>query len=481
MSLQPHMVSNESNEQHDHTYIAQQMHHGLSLDQRDSQRPLQSAHSPSHEHDDDHNAEQNSNGQNGKTGFLAKFKGKLKRQNSRPRKASNTDNNKDNAVEQKSNKQIERKLQEEEMEQKSTLEILLLGAGGGGKTTVFKQMQKLFRGRIDAKEMEFALDDIRENVMGDIIDLCKYNLELNAEYAQKTADDAKQNENNEDEDTNPYQIETTALQQVCQRIASLNAIDQASRFLTKSMAKDITLLWKEAAMKQTWETRRKSHIMDNTPWFLDKVEEIARSDWTVTFDDFVRLRDHTTGVVHKKFLVQTEHGNYKFDVTDVGGQRSERRKWLKLFDNVDVVVYIMNLAGYDQVLYEDNTKNCLAETLELFHSTCQSKAFKETDFVIFFNKVDIFEEKIKTVPFTVFKPDFPVKYAKDEMQVRAFIQQEFTERFYDNHSQTERSKTRGQIYFHTTCATDAVQVGEIIKKVQIDIITSAMKRMGYLF
>ena len=38
---------------------------------------------------------------------------------------------------------------------------------------------------------------------------------------------------------------------------------------------------------------------------------------------------------------------------DVGGQRSERRKWIQCFDDVRSVLYVMALSAYDMCLLED--------------------------------------------------------------------------------------------------------------------------------
>lgn len=40
---------------------------------------------------------------------------------------------------------------------------------------------------------------------------------------------------------------------------------------------------------------------------------------------------------------------YKYTVVDVGGQRNERKKWLHCFDDVKAVVFLVSLAGYNQV------------------------------------------------------------------------------------------------------------------------------------
>ena len=47
-------------------------------------------------------------------------------------------------------------------------------------------------------------------------------------------------------------------------------------------------------------------------------------------------------------------------MVDVGGQRSERRKWIQCFDNVTSVLFIISLSEFNQVLIEDNLTNRLA-------------------------------------------------------------------------------------------------------------------------
>ena len=42
-------------------------------------------------------------------------------------------------------------------------------------------------------------------------------------------------------------------------------------------------------------------------------------------------------------------------VFDVGGQRSERRKWIHCFDNVNAIIFVAAISEYDQKIREDNT------------------------------------------------------------------------------------------------------------------------------
>jgi hypothetical protein len=48
-------------------------------------------------------------------------------------------------------------------------------------------------------------------------------------------------------------------------------------------------------------------------------------------------------------LVIATHGR----ICDVGGQRSERRKWIHCFENVTACIFLVGISSYDEVLEED--------------------------------------------------------------------------------------------------------------------------------
>ena len=45
-----------------------------------------------------------------------------------------------------------------------------------------------------------------------------------------------------------------------------------------------------------------------------------------------------------------------FSMFDVGGQRSERKKWIHCFENVTSIIFCVALSEYDQVLLEESNQ-----------------------------------------------------------------------------------------------------------------------------
>jgi guanine nucleotide-binding protein subunit alpha len=51
---------------------------------------------------------------------------------------------------------------------------------------------------------------------------------------------------------------------------------------------------------------------------------------------------------------------------DVGGQRSERKKWIHCFENVTSIIFCVALSEYDQVLLEESSQVCLLIVCSIF-------------------------------------------------------------------------------------------------------------------
>jgi len=112
-------------------------------------------------------------------------------------------------------------------------------------------------------------------------------------------------------------------------------------------------------------------------------------DFVPTIDDILRTRVKTMGIAEIKFNIE---GNV-FKLVDVGGQRSERRKWIHCFTEVTAIIFCLALSEYNLVLEEDKTVNRMHESLQLFKEICNSEFFRKVALIFFLNKSDLFQEK----------------------------------------------------------------------------------------
>jgi len=182
--------------------------------------------------------------------------------------------------------------------------------------------------------------------------------------------------------------------------------------------------------------------------------------------DILQSRAQTTGVTETSFIISGK----KFILVDVGGQRSERKKWLHVFENVTGVLFCVGISAFDQSLFEDHTTNRTIEALTLFRDICTSKWFVNAAMILFFNKSDLFKEKLEqgksiSVTFPEFTGgsdfDSSVKYLMDL----------FTD-------VTDSAGRKRMIYGHVTNATDTENVRFVWNSVRDFVLTSSLKKAG---
>lgn len=163
------------------------------------------------------------------------------------------------------------------------------------------------------------------------------------------------------------------------------------------------------------------------------------SDCSV-LQDILRCRARTTGIIETVIDVKS----HKLHMLDVGGQKSERRKWIHCFSDVTSILFLVSLSGYDQCLVEDkdavrfptfacscagpsdgSVQNQMQDAMAIWDQICHSQWFKNTSIVsayilaslfvaliivaqiLFLNKVDLFTEKI---PHSHIRTVFPVSF-----------------------------------------------------------------------
>jgi guanine nucleotide-binding protein subunit alpha len=96
-----------------------------------------------------------------------------------------------------------------------------------------------------------------------------------------------------------------------------------------------------------------------------------------TNEDIVHTRARTIGITETAFKLK-EH---EMVMVDVGGQKSERRKWIHCFQDVTSILFLVSLSGFDQCLVEDKDANQMQDAMTIWDSICHSQWFKQTSIV----------------------------------------------------------------------------------------------------
>lgn len=222
-------------------------------------------------------------------------------------------------------------------------------------------------------------------------------------------------------------------------------------------------------MKQVWAKRSAVNIIDSHKEYLNDIPRLSSQDYKPTTQDVLLARVRTTQVVMEKFRIKDSD----FELYDVGGQRSDRRKWIDCFDEITAVIFVAALSEYDQTLAEAKRSNRMIEALELFRSVCNNRAFNETSVLLFLNKRDIFAEKIMYSDIADQKPfhDYTGPTQSFEQGVLYFIKK-FKSCLMDD----ELNDT----FIHVTCATDTSNMSFVLDSASTIIKAQNLKKSGFL-
>ncbi|ETO27804.1 heterotrimeric G protein alpha subunit 1 [Reticulomyxa filosa] len=167
------------------------------------------------------------------------------------------------------NMNINIELSKAKQEEDRAVTLLLLGTRGSGKSTLLKRAQGTY-GEILQRDLQVTTMAVRKQVLDDIIDLCQANKELSAS------------------DTS-LQIEDEKCCQIRDEFAALFGKVTDEMEFTKTMSRNVKLLWALAEMKRTWKIRANTHIMESTPYFFKKANKIADPTYCADLADHVFL------------------------------------------------------------------------------------------------------------------------------------------------------------------------------------------------
>lgn len=326
------------------------------------------------------------------------------------------------------------------------VKMLMSGAGESGKSTVVKQMKIIHQGGFTVEELYDFRPQIYRNIQDSMLQI------LDTMEAAELSRDARTLE---------------AVWVVKRFRAAYEELDGLPELYVEA----INHLWVEVIRHNFDWIARKSCILDSAPYFFDELNRIARPGFIPTNEDVLRARITTTGINEYTF----RSGQLTICMIDVGGQRSERRKWIEAFDNVTTLIFCVAISEYDQMLREEPRQNRLLESFQLWESVINSKWFQRSSVVLFLNKKDIFREKLQSNPLARYFPEYkpPPEGSPEEVCYEAaadFLKNKFLAMNYG----------RVQVYPYLTCATDTKNIDMVFAAVKETVLANNLRSAGIL-
>jgi len=344
-------------------------------------------------------------------------------------------------------KAIENMLQAAMKMECEKIKLLLLGAGESGKSTLFKQFRLMYGAPRSPQDLKMFANVVKNNItilLKRLLPLV-VSLELEGKF-----DESERAAYNKillaiSGDTQKYSAEQLA----------------AHATVPVRLKDEIKIIFRSTTWESVWAHRSTVNAIDAHRLFIDELDAIAAPGYVPTVQHILRARIRTTNPTKEEFDI----GGRRFEIYDVGGQRSERSKWLPLFDEVTAIIFVAALSEYDQMLQEDRRMNRMIETLGVFKTVISHGAFKKVPFLLFLNKKDLFEEKLSTSKVQDQK-EFSDYSGDSYEEATEYFEQKFVDCFEDNED------LRNRLFVHSTEATNTqnvVFVWETCKNIILDM------------
>lgn len=395
--------------------------------------------------------------------------------------------------------EIDKVLMKRKKEEANLIRIILLGAGDSGKSTILKQMRILHDDYftdmeryhythilwldmiesmktliLNARRLKIPLDCDRPNSPLIIYKRIIFDTEKRFPTAEAYGEDDPLDEYaigyyNNGTKSKPKQflnLDVTRL--VCESDSDEGEklVLSGKKHSREHIARAITELWtRDRGIRRCFDQRNKFQLAASAKHYFEIAHKLKDRQYRCTDKDILMGRIKSTGISEHIFQVR----DTVLKIFDAGGQRSERRKWVHHFLNMNAIIFVVAVLEYDEVLYEDARVNRMEEAMSVFDSICNSRWFANTTIILFLNKTDLLKEKLYKSPFTDYCPE----YDGDPLNADQVID-------YYERKILSLNRYPKPIYVHRTCATNTESMAFVLEAVTDLIVQMCLARSGLI-
>ncbi|XP_035206170.1 guanine nucleotide-binding protein subunit alpha homolog isoform X2 [Stegodyphus dumicola] len=345
------------------------------------------------------------------------------------------------AQQHRKSKKIDKMLRKDKNIMRRQVKLLLLGAGESGKSTFLKQMKIIHGDNFDTDSVAQYKATIYQNTIKGMKVLVDARAKLGIPWenpeSSKYANHVLMYENYMTLDLKTFQ----------------------------DFAYSVQELWKDQSVRTAYHRRREFQLGDNVLYFFENLTRLASPGYVPSNLDILHARAATKTINEYLTLIN----NIPFRFVDVGGQRSQRQKWVQCFEDVTSILFLVSSSEFDQVLLEDRTTNRILESKNIFDTIINNRCFSEVSVILFMNKTDLLQEKLsrKDVDIRQYFPEF----TGDPYNVEA-VQMFFVNMF----DQIRRDRKR-PFYYHFTTAIDTENIKVVFSAVKDTILQKNINQL----
>eukprot|EP01084_Bolivina_argentea_P083330 150881_1 len=159
----------------------------------------------------------------------------------------------------------------------------------------------------------------------------------------------------------------------------------------RHLGKLIYDLWNLEAIQNTFFYHGNNHSFpDNMEYFFNKTYLIFEKDFCPSGEDIlksnvaIRKTEANYILQDDTFHIIINH-MYRFQYF---------QKQFSIFQHINGIIFIAALNDFYKFIFDNEIKNAMHQSIELFDDVCNSKWFKRSEFILFLNKSDLFRESL---------------------------------------------------------------------------------------
>jgi len=249
-------------------------------------------------------------------------------------------------------------------------------------------------------------------------------------------------------------------------VAYIKALAKDTSEITTETAYHMKLLWADQGIQNTFSHRHQFQLSDSARYFLDRIDDIRRPGYIPSEMDLQQRRIGMGSIDEVHFQLK----GHPFVLVNAADLAQFSRKVKSMFHQhvFLAVIFVVAVSDYDCVQPDDRKINCLTASMDLFEDLCKFKSYRDTNIILFFNKRDLFKEKITRVPLRDYFPEYTGP--NEPTAALSWIRTQFL----------LRRESGRRVYTHKTCATNADNVEFTFQAVRNAVLNMHLVDVGLM-